>query len=821
MRNGMGTLVQDLRYGVRVLVKSPGFAAVAVIVLALGIGANTAIFSVVNAVLLRPLPYQDPGRLVQVWHVPPPKSFPGMTEFSVSAANYLDWRDQNHVFDPLAIYTFANLNLTGKDKPESVASAVVSPNFFSVLRVRPLFGRVIAPGEDLPGRANVVVLSHAFWREHFGSDPSIVGQNVTLNQQSYTVIGVMPSRFEMPPSVQIWTPLAWTNEEKAVRGEHHFSVIGRLKPGMDLKQAQAEMNTISSRLEQQYPADDKGWGAVVVPLREQLVGSVRPVLLVLLGAVAFVLLIACANVANLMLAKTLGRRKEIAIRSALGASRVRIVQQVLSETVLLALTGGILGLLIAHFGVRLISAFLANQLSLSPEINLDGWVLGFTLAVSLLTGVLAGLAPALRLTKTDLNEALKQGLSWTDADAGGKQTRVILVVSEVALSLMLLIGAGLMIRSLWMLRSVDPGLDPNQVLTMTVGIPVPSTRFPTPLQQSNFFNDVLQHVRALPGVESAGVIDALPLTGGGSTQPIVIEGRPAQQMADQPEVAVRTISPGYIQALHIPLLRGRNFSDADTAGRPAVIVISESMAKRFWPNENPIGKHVTMTFLPGVLREIIGIVGDVKDYGLDAVDPVVTLYIPLSQLSTPLLGGWSSFPMSLVVRTNSTPSSLTSAVTSAVHQVDSELPLLQILTMQDVVGASLSQQRFNMLLLAIFAGLALLLAAMGIYSVLSYSVKRRVREIGIRMALGAQVRDVLRLIVIEGMRPTLIGVAIGLAGALALGRVLANLIYGVKPTDPITFGAVSVLLAGVGLVASIIPAYRATRVEPMKTLRDE
>jgi len=787
----------------------------------LGIGANTAIFSVVNAVLLRPLPYQDPGRLVQVWHVPPPKSFPGMTEFSVSAANYLDWRDQNHVFDPLAIYTFANLNLTGKDKPESVASAVVSPNFFSVLRVRPLFGRVIAPGEDLPGRANVVVLSHAFWREHFGSDPSIVGQNVTLNQQSYTVIGVMPSRFEMPPSVQIWTPLAWTNEEKAVRGEHHFSVIGRLKPGMDLKQAQAEMNTISSRLEQQYPADDKGWVAVVVPLREQLVGSVRPVLLVLLGAVAFVLLIACANVANLMLAKTLGRRKEIAIRSALGASRVRIVQQVLSETVLLALTGGILGLLIAHFGVRLISAFLANQLSLSPEINLDGWVLGFTLAVSLLTGVLAGLAPALRLTKTDLNEALKQGLSWTDADAGGKQTRVILVVSEVALSLMLLIGAGLMIRSLWMLRSVDPGLDPNQVLTMTVGIPVPSTRFPTPLQQSNFFNDVLQHVRALPGVESAGVIDALPLTGGGSTQPIVIEGRPAQQMADQPEVAVRTISPGYIQALHIPLLRGRNFSDADTAGRPAVIVISESMAKRFWPNENPIGKHVTMTFLPGVLREIIGIVGDVKDYGLDAVDPVVTLYIPLSQLSTPLLGGWSSFPMSLVVRTNSTPSSLTSAVTSAVHQVDSELPLLQILTMQDVVGASLSQQRFNMLLLAIFAGLALLLAAMGIYSVLSYSVKRRVREIGIRMALGAQVRDVLRLIVIEGMRPTLIGVAIGLAGALALGRVLANLIYGVKPTDPITFGAVSVLLAGVGLVASIIPAYRATRVEPMKTLRDE
>jgi len=815
----MGNLVQDLRYGVRVLLKSPGFAAVAVIVLALGIGANTAIFSVVNAVLLRPLPYQDPGRLVQVWHVPPPKSFPGVALFHVSAANYLDWRDQNHVFDQLAIYHYATLNLSGKGQPESVTSAAVSPNFFSVLQVRPLFGRAIAPGEDQLGHANVVVLGHAFWREHFGSDPGIVGQNVTLNGQSYLVIGVMPARFEMPPSAQVWTPMALTDKEKVVRGEHHFGVIGRLKPGTDLKQAQAEMNTISSRLEQQYPTDDKGWGAVVVPLREQLVGSVRPALLVLLGAVAFVLLIACANVANLMLAKTLGRRKEIAIRSALGASRSRVLQQVLSEAVLLALMGGFLGLLIAHFGVRLISAFLANQLSQSPEINLDIWVLGFTAAVSILTGVLAGLAPALRLTKIDLNKALKQGLGRTDSDSGGKRTRGVLVVSEVALSLMLLIGAGLMIRSLWMLRSVDPGLDPNNVLTMRVSIPL--TRFPSPLQQSSFFNDVLHRVRALPGVDSAGVIDSVPLSGGGSIQPIAIEGRPTQQMSDQPEVAVRIISPGYIGALRIPLLRGRNFNDADAAGRPAAILISESMAKRFWPNENPIGKHLTMTFFPDAAREIVGVVGDVKDDGLDAVDPVATLYTPLAQLSTPLLGGWSSFPMSLVVHANSNPSSLTSAVSNAVHQVDSELPLLQILTMQDVIGASLSQQRFNMLLLAVFAGLALLLAAIGIYSVLSYSVKRRVREIGIRMALGAQVRDVLQLIVIEGMRPTLIGVVIGLAGALALGRVLANLIYGVKPTDPITFGAVSVLLAGVGLFASIIPAYRATRVEPMKTLRDE
>jgi predicted permease len=815
----MGALVQDLRYNLRVLLKSPGFAAVAVIVLALGIGANTAIFSVVNAVLLRPLPYQDPGRLVQVWHVPPAKSFPGMTRFSVSAANYLDWRDQNHVFDQLATYNYSTLNLSGKGQPESVRSGVVSPNFFSLLQVQPLLGRAIAPGEGQLGHANVLVLGHAFWRDHFGSDPGIVGQNVTLNGQAYTVVGVMPARFELPPTAQVWTPMALTDKEKAVRGEHHFGVIGRLKPGVDLKQAQAEMNTISSRLEEQYPTDDKGWRAVVVPLREQLVGDVRPALLVLLGAVAFVLLIACANVANLMLAKTLGRRKEIAIRSALGASRSRVLQQVLSESVLLALLGGILGLLIAHFGVQLISAFLASQLNQSPDISADIWVLCFTLVVSVLTGVLAGLAPALRLTRTDLNEALKQGLGRTDSDSGGTRTRGLLVVSEVALSLMLLIGAGLMIRSLWLLRSVDPGLDPNNVLTMRVG--VPSTRFPSPLQQSNFFSEVVQRVRVLPGVDSAGVIDSVPMSGGGSIQPIAIEGRPALQMSDQPEVGVRSISPRYIEALRIPLLRGRDLNDADTAGRPAVILISESMAKRFWPNEDPIGKRLTMTFFPDATREIVGVVGDVKDNGLDVADPVATLYTPLAQLSAPALGGWTSFSMSLIVRTKSDPSSLTSAVSNAVHQVDAELPVLEILTMQDVISASLLQQRFNMLLLAVFAGLALLLAAIGIYSVLSYSVKRRVREIGIRMALGAQVRDVLRLIVIEGMRPTLIGLAIGLAGALALGRVLANLIYGVKPTDPITFGAVSVLLAGVGLFASIIPAYRATRVDPMKTLRDE
>jgi predicted permease len=818
-RNLMGTLVQDFKYSLRVLLKSPGFAAVAVIVLALGIGANTAIFSVVNAVLLRPLPFEDADRLVRVWHVPPAKSFPGMTTFTVSAANYLDWSSQNHVFEQMAIYAFRTFNLTGTDHPEELQVAAVSSEFFSVLRIQPMLGRVFTAEEDQPGHGKIVVLSHRYWQNHFGSNPDVVGQNINLNGESYLVAGVMPANMRLPDYAQVWTPMAWTDAERAVRGEHHYLVIARLKPTADLKQAQAEINTISSRLERQYPADDKGWGAVVRPLKDDLVSDVRPALLVLLGAVAFVLLIACANVANLVLAKTLARRKEIAIRTALGASRGRILGQVLSETLLLSCAGGAIGLIFAHFGVRLIVAFLAQQMPRSVEIGLDIWVLGFTLVISLLSGITAGLTPALRLTKTDVNEALKQGMGRTSTDSRGKRTRSLLVVSEVALSLVLLIGAGLMIRSLWMLRRISPGLDPRNVLTMTVS--VPSTKFPIPAQEISFFGQVLQRVRTLPGVESAGVIDDLPLSGNGSHQPIAIEGRPAVPMAEQPEVDVRLISTGYMSAMRIPVLRGRDFSEADVLGRPAAVLISESMAKSFWPNEDPIGKHLTMTFFPDASREVVGIVGDVKLDALNETRPTATLYFPLGQLSVPALGGWRSFGLTLVARTNSSSAGAVAAVTNAVHQVDREVPLLDIASMEDLISDSLSPQRFNMLLLAVFAGLALLLAAIGIYSVLSYSVKRRVREIGIRMALGAQVRDVLRLIVIEGMQPTLIGLAIGLAGALALGRVLANLIYGVKPTDPITFGAVSLLLASVGLFASLIPAYRATRVDPMKTLHDE
>jgi putative ABC transport system permease protein len=585
-----------------------------------------------------------------------------------------------------------------------------------------------------------------------------------------------------------------------------------------VQQANAELETISHQLAQQYPSDNKGWGATAIPMREDLVGDVRPALLILLGAVAFVLLIACANVANLVLAKTLSRRKEVAIRSALGASRRRLLQQVLAETVLLAVAGGAMGLIFAHYGAMLIVKFLAQQLPRSGEIGLDGWVLAFTLGVSLLTGVAAGPLPALRLTREDVSESLKQGQGRTSSDSGGNRTRSVLVVSEVALSLMLLIGAGLLIRSLWMLRNVNPGFDPDRVVTMQTAIP--QNKFVTPEQQVSFFNRVLQRIRTLPGVQSAGAIDSPPLSNSGSHQPVQPEGQPLP-MADQPEVDVRLISTGYIRAMHIPVLRGRDFDESDVAGRPGAVLISQSMAKMFWPHEDPIGKHVTLFFFPGIVRQVVGVVGDVKDDALNQTRPTTALYIPLGQLTAGKGDDWHSFGLTLAVRTSKDPLSVATAVGNAVHDVDPEVPVLEVKTMQDFVEESLSQQRFTMLLLAAFAGLALLLAAVGIYSVLSYSVRRRLREIGIRVALGAQIRDVLRMVVVEGMKPTLLGVLIGLVGALALGRVLSSLIYGVSARDLATFACVSLLLTLVGLVASVVPAYRATQVDPVKTLRDE
>jgi putative ABC transport system permease protein len=815
----MHKVLADFRHGLRNLLRNPGFACAAILVLALGIGANTAIFSVVNAVLLRPLPFRDASRIMQIWHIPPAKSFPGLTFFSVSPANFLDWRSQNHSFEEMAAIGGASFNVSGKGQPESIRGAAVASGFFSILRVEPVLGRGFSPEDDSPGAAHVIILGDSLWRTHFGADPGIVGRNLSLDGQTYTVIGVMSPKFRYPSWAKFWVPLAWTSQQRAIRGNHNYMVIGRLKAGVQIDQAKADLSAISARLEQLYPEDDKGWGATARPLREEMVGDVRPALLVLLGAVAFVLLIACANVANLVLAKTLARKKEMAIRTSLGATRFDTLRHILAETMLLSLTGGALGLFLGQFVTTFIVKFLGDQLPRYAEIRLDSQVLLFTILLSLLAGALAGLIPSLRFSTTDLNEALKQGQSRGSSDSSGNTTRSLLVIAEVALSLVLLIGAGLLVRSLSLLRRVAPGFDPGNVLT--VSIPVPRTKFPTAAGQISFFERILQQVRATPGVEFAGLIDDLPLDNGGSHQPISIEGQPVLPMADQPEVDVRLVSAGYLRALRIPLLRGRDISASDAAGSTPVVLISESLATRFWPHQDPIGRHLTLTFFPGVAREVVGIVGDVKLDSLDETRPVATVYWPLDQITPPPSETWRSFGMNLAVRTLSDPVNSVSSVTAAVHQVDPESPVADVATMNDLISQSVSPQRFNMFLLASFAGLALLLAAVGIYSVLSYNVRRRFHEIGIRMALGATHSNVLRLVVADGVKPILTGVAIGLAAALALGRLVTALLYGVHPADPLTFVVVALLIVAVAVLATVVPAYRATRVEPVRILREE
>ena len=815
----MRNLFSDLQLGLRILLRNPGFTIMAILLLALGIGANTAIFSVVNAVLLRPLPFPDSSRIMQIWHVPPANSFPGMTQFSVSPANFLDWQRQNTSFEGMAAYGGTILNLGGKDRPDSLFGATVSSGFFSILRAQPALGRTFSSEEDRPGQGHVVILSDQVWRDDFGASPVILGQDIILNGEPYHVVGVMPPGFKFPSWAKLWVPTAWSDEKRAVRGNHNYSVIGRLKPGVDTRAAQSELSAISTRLEQLYPEDDKGWGATIISLRQQLVGDIRPALLVLLGAVAFVLLIACANVANLVLGKILARKKEIAIRSALGATRAAILRLVLSETLLLSFAGGALGLLLANVGITLISKFLADRLPRFAQINLDAAVLTFTVVLSLFAGILAGLLPALRFTKSDVSEALKQGQSRGSSDSGGRRTRSALVVCEVALSLVLLIGAGLMVRTLWELSNIRPGFDPNDVLTMSLS--VPANKFPTPAGQISFFERVLQQVRSTPGIESAGVIDDIPMGDGGSHQPVQVEGQPVLPMSDQPEVDVRSISAGYFSAMRIPLLRGRDLDASDVAGRAPTVIVSQSFADRFWPGQNPLGKHVTLTFYPGVAREVVGVVGDTKLDSLDETRPVAMVYWPIDQIFAPPSEAWRSFGMALAVRTTGDPMNSVSAITAAVHQVDAETPVIDVFSMNQLISNSLSPQRSNMLLLAAFAGLALVLTAVGIYSVLSYAVRRRVREIGIRMALGASHSDVLKMVVTDGLKPILVGVAIGLAAALALGRVVSSLIYGVRPTDPLTFATVAVLLVAVGVLATVVPAYRATRVEPIRTLRDE
>ncbi len=815
---GIESVFADIRFAVRGCLKNPGFTVMAILTLALGIGANTAIFSVVHAVLLEPLPFPNPDQLVQIWHVPPQSSFPGMTSFAVSAANFLDWQKQNHVFSDMALLSGGSYDIAGQGKPETIRTGRVTANFFSVLGVQPIHGRVFLPAEDQPGRNQEIILAYKFWQSRYGSDPNVVGRTINLDGSPYIIVGVMGPRMTRPDFAQGWTPLGLTAEEAAVRGEHHFLAIGRLKPGVTLPQAQAEMNTISHRLELAYPADDKGWGASVISMREDLIGDVRPALLTMLGAVGFVLLIACSNVANLIFARAISRRKEVAIRSALGATRKRIVQSILAEAIVLSLCGGALGLLLAHFSIDLLLKFFADKLPRMGDIGLSGTVLWFAVGLSLLTGLLAGLLPALGMIKGDVNESLKQGLGRLDTDAGRNFTRSALVSVEVALSIVLLIGAGLMLRSLWNLQAVNPGFDSHNALTLA--LEVSRHQFTTPAQESQFFDQVLKRVRTLPGVEAAGAVDDLPLTGG-SNQPVAAEGRPVVPMSEQPEVSVRVITPGFFDAMRIPLLEGRDIGERDTADTTAVVVISKSMATQFWPNDSPIGRHLKLTFFPDKERTIVGVVGDVKQQGLDSTAGIATLYWPVAQVSDPSMGSWRPFGLSMVVRTMNAPQALAPSITNAIAQVNSEVPVDNVITLDDFIGSTLTQHSFNMQLLAIFGLLALILCTIGIYSVLAYSVKRRMREIGLRLAFGASLRDIGGLVITQGMKPTLVGIGIGLVAAFALGRVVSSVIYGVSPRDIATFLSATVLIVIISFAASLIPALRATRVDPLAVLHEE
>jgi putative ABC transport system permease protein len=811
----MQVLVQDLRYGARMLLKKPGFTFIAIITLALGIGANTAIFSVVNAVMLRPLPYRHQERLVAIQELGRHGN-----RVQVTPANFLDWRAQNNSFEHLAAILTRTANLAGTDDAERISLAVTSANFFDVFSLQPQHGRLFIPEDEQAGHAPIVVISHGLWQRRFGGDAEIIGKSITLDGRSYTVAGVAPAGFQYPDKTEAWLPpvrlaptLNETMDPTRVRGFGFLSAVALLKPEVSLVQAKTDMETITARLREQYPETNNNRFNAVVSLHTHLVGDTSTVLALLLGVVCFVLLIACANVANLMLARATARQKEIAIRTALGASRLRIMCQLLTESLMLSLSGGVFGVLLAWWGIDLLTKLLPKDFPRVTDINLDVVVLGFTLLISLLTGIIFGFAPAWQISKVDVQESLKESSRGAAGSVRRNRLRSLLVVAEVALSLVLLVGAGLLFRSFLQLQSVNAGFNPQQVLTMSL---TPSgNNFQQDEQYIAFYNRVTERLSAIPGVDTVGAINTLPLAKGPTTG-FRVEGRPLLPRDQWAGVNYRSVTPDYFRALNIPVVQGRAFEERDNVTSPLVVLINQATAERDFAGENPIGKRINTGSVDRNNQpywfEIIGVVANIRSLELNT-EPTPEIYLSHAQ---DVFGS-----MSFVIRTTVEPTSVAPALRQAVQEVDKAQPVSDIRTMENIVSESVTQPRFNLMLLGVFSSLALLLSAAGIYGVTAYSVTQRTHEIGIRLALGARPVDVLKMVVGQGMLLILIGIGIGVVASVFLTRLMTTLLFGVGATDPVTFVVVALILTGVALLACFVPARRAAKTDPMVALRYE